>query len=77
MGLLNYSKELEKWVCLYFSIMLDLDKAIITEAFKINSNINTDWIILVVTDAYGIGINNPDIKLVIQWDLPMSFDLRI
>lgn len=26
------------------------------------------------TDAYGVGINNPDIKLVTHWDLPTAFD---
>ncbi|MCJ1471089.1 hypothetical protein MMC07_009737, partial [Pseudocyphellaria aurata] len=38
---------------------------------------NTECMILVVTDAYGMGIDNPDIALVIQWDLPLSFDTMI
>lgn len=29
------------------------------------------------TDAYGMGINNPDVRLVIQWDIPLSFDSMI
>lgn len=33
--------------------------------------------ILVATDAYGMGIDNPDIKLVIQWDFPITFDAMI
>lgn len=33
--------------------------------------------ILVATDAYGMGIDNPDILLVIQWDIPISFDAMI
>ena len=57
--------------------MSDLHKAIIAEAFKIDGNINIDCIILVVTDAYGMEIDNPDIKFVIQCDLPMSFDSMI
>ena len=60
-GLLNYPKESEKWVCLYFSTMSDLDKVIIAEAFKVDSNINIDCIILVATDAYGMKIDNHDI----------------
>lgn len=66
MGLLNYSKKSEKWVRPYFSTMSDLDKAIIAKAFKVDRNINNDCIILVATDAYGMEIDNPDIKLVIQ-----------
>lgn len=30
--------------------------------------------IIVATDAYGMGINNPDVKLVIQLNIPMTFD---
>lgn len=33
--------------------------------------------ILVATDAYGMGIDNPDIRLVVQWDLPLSLDAMI
>lgn len=38
---------------------------------------NTRCTILVATDAYEMGIDNPDIKLIIQWDLQMSFDSMI
>lgn len=54
--------------------MSDLNKDITGEIFKIDGNINTKCIIFVATDTEGMGINNPDIKLVIQWDLFMSFD---
>lgn len=30
--------------------------------------------ILVAIDAYSMGIDNPDIKLVIHWNLPLSFN---
>lgn len=33
--------------------------------------------ILVATDAYSMGIDNPDIKLVIQWDFSTTFDAMI
>ena len=75
--LLNYPEGSEKWVRPYFSTMSNLDKDITAEVFKIDGDINTKCIILVVTDAYGMGINNPNIKLVIQWDLCMSFDSMI
>lgn len=57
--------------------MSDWDKTIIASAFKIVNEENTKCIILVATDAYGMGIDNPDIRLVIQWDLPLSFDSMI
>lgn len=57
--------------------MFDWDKTIIASAFKIVNKENTKYIILVATDAYSIGIDNPDIRLVIQWDLPLSFDSMV
>lgn len=77
MILLHYPEGSEKWVRGYFLTMSEWDKAIVAKAFQIDGDINTDYIILVATDAYGMGINNPDIRLVIQWDLPLSFDSMI
>ena len=57
--------------------MLDWDKEFIAKAFKTPGNENTECIILVATDAYRMGIDNPDIRLVIQWDLPLSFNSMI
>ena len=57
--------------------MSDWNKKLIAKAFKINRSENTECTIPVATDAYGMGIDNPDIRLVIQWDLPMSFDSMI
>lgn len=53
------------------------DKTLIAEAFGKPGTENTKCTILIVTDAYDIGIDNPDIKLVIQWDIPLSFDSMI
>lgn len=36
-----------------------------------------EYVILITTNIYNIGINNPDIKFVIQWDLPINFDTMI
>ncbi len=47
------------------------------KAFKISRAENTKCIILVATDTYGMGIDNPDIRLVIQWDLLISFKSMI
>ena len=57
--------------------MLDWDKELIAKAFKINGSKNTKCTILVTTNAYGMGIDNSDIQLVIQWDLPISFNSMI
>ncbi len=57
--------------------MSDWDKELIAKAFKINGSENTEYIILVATDAYGIDIDNPDIRLIIQWDFLISFNSMI
>lgn len=57
--------------------MSEYDKSLIAETFQISENENQECVILIATDTYGIGINNPDIKLVIQWDIPVSFDTII
>ena len=74
---LKYPQGSGEWVRPYFSTMPDLDKTINAEAFKLSGETNTKCTILVATNAYGMGIDSPDIKLVIQWDLPMSFDSMI
>lgn len=57
--------------------MSDLDKNLIANAFLQPSNKNIECTILVAIDAYGMGIDNPDIKLVIQWDFLTTFDAMI
>lgn len=66
MILLHYLEGLEKWVRGYFLIMSKLDKTIVAEVFQIDGNINTDYIIFIVTNAYDIGIYDPDIRLIIS-----------
>lgn len=74
---LSYFESSKNRVKLYHSRMLDWNKDIIAKVFKVNKEENTKYIILVATDAYGMGIVNSDIWLVIQWDLLISFDLMI
>lgn len=74
---LGYPAGSNRWIRPYHSAMSDWDKELTAKAFKISGAENTECIILVATDAYGMGINNPDIRLVIQWDLPISFDSMI
>lgn len=65
MKMLGYPKESNKWIWPYYFAMSDQVKAIIASVFKIVEKENTKYIIFVATNTYGIGINNPDIKLVI------------
>lgn len=57
--------------------MSEWDKNLTTEAFSKPAEENNECVILVATDAYDMGIDNPDIKLVIQWDIPLLFDSMI
>lgn len=57
--------------------MSESDKNLNTKAFVKFQSENTKPIIFVVTDVYRMGIDNPDIGLVIQWDIFLSFDLMI
>lgn len=57
--------------------MSDWDKDLIAKVFLILGDDNHHCIILVAIDAYSIGIDNLDIKLVIWWDFPLIFDTMI
>lgn len=49
----------------YDSIIPEYDKAIITKAFAMRGEDNIKCIILIITNTYNMGIDNPDIYLVI------------
>lgn len=55
-----------KWIRPYHSAISEWDKNLIAKTFSIAGNENTKCTILVATDAYGMGINNLDVRLVIQ-----------
>ncbi len=74
---LGYLAESMGWIRPYHSAMSKWDKSLIANAFAVPSDKNTECTIFVATDAYGMGIDNPDVKLVIQWDIPLSFDSMI
>lgn len=63
---LGYPAGSSTWIRPYHSAMLDWHKELIAKAFKTPGNKNTECIIFVVTDAYRMGIDNPDIRLVVQ-----------
>lgn len=74
---LGYPEGSDRWIRPYHSAMSEWDKSLIAAAFKINGEENNECVILVATDAYGMGIDNPDIRLIIQWDFPIGFDAMI
>lgn len=57
--------------------MSEWDKCVIPNTFAVPGNENTEYTILIVTDIYSMDIDNPDVKLVIQWDTPLLFDSMI
>lgn len=57
--------------------MSDWDKDLIANAFLQPGNKNIECTILVAIDAYGMGIDNPDIKLIIQYNFPITFNAII
>lgn len=74
---LSYPPESSNWIRPYNSNLLGWDKKLIANAFLILEDSNLECTILVATDAYDIGINNLDIKFVIQWDISITFDVMI
>lgn len=64
--LLSYSIGSNNQVRPYYLAMSDWDKELIAKAFKISDNKNTECMIFIATNVYRIGIDNLDIKLVIQ-----------
>lgn len=74
MKLLGYLEQLFKQIWPYYSTLSNWDKGFTTAAFAVAGNENEEYVILVATDAYSMGIDNPNVKLVIQWDILMSFD---
>lgn len=74
---LGYLDYCSTWIKPYHSTMSNWDKNLIAKAFLVLGDDNLTYIILVTTDIYGMRINNPDIKLVIQWDFPITFDAMI
>ena len=72
MNQLSYPIEAASWVAPFFSDMATQDKERIAARFEMPSNQCKFPRILIATDAYGLGIDNPDVMRVTQWLLPSS-----
>ena len=62
---LGYLEECIQWIRSYHLTMSEWDKNLTAEAFDKPEESNNEYVILVAKDAYGMGIDNPDVKLVI------------
>lgn len=69
---LQYPPESSTWVAHYFSHMADSDKERVNTNFRRRHEECASPRIILATDAYGLGVDNPDVKLVVQWLLPPS-----
>lgn len=63
---LKYLKSFDKWIKPYHLSIFEWDKSLIAKTFKVIKKKNNKYIIFVATNAYGMGIDNPDILLVIK-----------
>jgi hypothetical protein len=69
---LNYPESSMKLIRPYFSWMADFDKQATALAFRqLDEECNLARV-LIATDAYGLGVDNPDVRLVVQWLAPDS-----
>lgn len=74
---LGYLVESMGWIRPYHLAMSEWDKFFIANIFAMPADQNIKYIIFMVMDAYNMGIDNLDVKFVIQWDIPLLFDLMI
>lgn len=57
---LGYPDPYSNWIRPYYSTMSDWDKDLIANIFQLSGDKNMEYTILVVTDVYDMGIDNPD-----------------
>ena len=65
----GYPQTSTKWIQPYFSAMSKLDKNRIAADFE-KPSAEAPVRMIFATDAYGLGIDNPDVNRVVQWLLP-------
>lgn len=63
---LSYLAESIGWIRPYHLAKSKWDKSLIANAFVVPGDKNMECTIFIVTDIYNMGIDNPDVKLVLQ-----------
>lgn len=63
---LGYPASSHLWVWLYYSTILEHEKGITADAFRIPGSKNLECTILMATDTNGMRIDNLDILFIIQ-----------
>lgn len=71
---LGYPDGCSEWIKPYHCCFEKSTKVLFAKAFRTPGYQNPGCAILVATDTYSMEIDNPDVKLVIQWGLPLSFE---
>ena len=74
-SMLDYPASASPWVQPFFSAMAQHDKDRIAEAFSRPSSDCKTVRILICTDAYGLGIDNPDVVRVVQYGTPERIEV--
>ena len=74
-SMLNYPASASSWVQPFFSAMAQHDKDRIAKASSRPSSDCKTIRILVCTDAYGLGIDNPDVERVVQYGTPERIEV--
>ena len=67
---LKYPEGCHDWILTFFSEMSDYDKENIASRFLRRSSECDSPRILICTDAYGLGLDNPDVEVVVQFKIP-------
>lgn len=63
---LGYPPMSHNWVRPYYSTISEYDKGLTADAFYVPGiSKELECVILIATDAYGMGIDNPNVKLII------------
>jgi hypothetical protein len=74
MRYLKYPNKLLQCVRAFFSWAPAHDKTLVSDQFVMSNAECNDIRILLATDSYGLGIDNPDIVRILQWKIPSDIE---
>ena len=67
---LGYPDDAKRLIKPYYTWEAEYDKIKTADSFAQSNETCMDVRILCSTDAYGVGVDNPDVEIIIQWLLP-------